>query len=193
MHLSDQQLLEVDESGLLHIGQCSECCLRANNLRKMRLNLQAMPALTSSSKGWNDVQKFHKERQQSIEINQVRLQLKRWKVGSLALAASLLAMIIWPNIHLPPTELPIKNQHLSLLIQQNQKLQQQLDSSSQVIYSTSVSYQVLQMDLQSIDQAIQRAYLEGANDDSKSKLWIKRKQLMNQLLSGTKKIQPLRI
>jgi hypothetical protein len=190
MHLSDEQLLELDKSGHLHIDQCESCYQRVNNLNKIRLTFQTMPQNSLLSGSW---QKIQNERQQSIELKKTRKELSSWKISSFALAASLTVVMLWPISQSPPTTQSITNQELDLLIEQNRELQQQLDSTTQLNYLTKVNYQLIHMDIQSIDQAIQRAYLQKASDELKSELWEKRKQLVNQLLSRTKKIQTLTI
>lgn len=193
MHLTDEQLLELDQSGHLHIEQCESCRQRASNLNDMRRAFQTMPDITLPPGGWQKIQKIQVERQQFTDLKRTRQQLTRWKIGSLALAASFLAVMFWPLAQSPSISHPVTNQQVSLLIQQNKRLQLLLDDASQKDSQTKVSYQLLQLDLQSVDQTIQRAYLQGANNDVKSELWEKRKQLVNQLLSRTGRIQPLRI
>ena len=193
MHLSDEQLLEPSESGQLHIDQCEVCCHKMNNLNKMRLHFLSSSKKNLVMGNWREIQKVQKERQQSLELKRTQKQLNRWKISSLALAASLTAIMLWPVSQTTPKSPSIANQQLIQLIEQNRYLQQQLDDTSQYEYQTKVSYQLIQMDIQSVDQAIQRAYLQGADNELKSELWEKRKQLVNQLLSGTKKFTTLRI
>lgn len=193
MHLNDEQLLELDQSGHLHIDQCESCRQRASNLNEMRQVFQSMPDISLPSGGWQEIQKIQNERQQFSDLKRTRQQLTRWKIGSLALAASLTAIMLWPVSHTPPLTSPLSNQQLNALIEQNRYLQQQLDLTLETNNQTNVSYQMLKMDIQSIDQSIQRAYLQGDSDEQKSSLWEIRKQLVDQLLSNDKKIQTIRI
>jgi len=193
MHLTDEQLLELDEFDRLHLDQCESCRQRANNLNDMRQAFQAMPDISLPSDGWQEIQKIQNERQQFADLKRTRLQLTRWKIGSLALAASLTAIMLWPISHTPSFEPTITNQQLNALIDQNRYLQQQLDLTLETKNQTNVSYQMLKMDIQSIDQSIQRAYLQEDSDENKSALWEIRKQLVDQLLSNGNKIQTVRI
>ena len=193
MHLTDEQLLELDQSGHRHISRCESCRQQASNLNEMRQAFQSMPDISLPSGSWQEIQKIQNERQQFSDLKRTRQQLTRWKVGSLALAASLTAIMLWPVSHAPSITSSISNQQLSALIEQNRYLQQQLDLTLETNNQTSVSYQMLQMDIQSIDQSIQRAYLQGDSDEQKTALWKIRKQLVDQLLSSDKTIQTIRI
>ncbi len=193
MHLSDEQLLEPNESGQLHIDQCEVCLHKMNNLNKMRQHFHSLSENSIATENWREIQKIQKERQQSLELKHTQKQLNRWKISSLALAASITAIMLWPVFQTTPKTPSVASQQLNQLIEQNRYLQQQLDDTSQYDYQTKVSYQLIQMDIQSVDQAIQRAYLQGADNELKSELWEKRKQLVNQLLSGAKIITTLRI
>lgn len=193
MHLNDEQLLELDEVGHKHVDQCAICQQKVQNLISIRQQLVALPQSSNMPDRWSDIQKDYADIQQSKQLERTRGQLKRWQLGSFALAASLSAVLLWPGTpSLPPFE-QSANSQLTALIEQNNFLQHQLDLKSQNNYLTNVSYKRMQIDINNIDLAIQRAYLKDANIDEKSKLWKTRKQLIRQILSEDNKTRTLRI
>jgi hypothetical protein len=193
MHLSNEQLTELDDVGRLHINQCEVCRAKANNLIKLRQNLNQLSENAEMPGNWRNIQKIHTERQQVDLLKQTRKQLNQWRIGSLALAASLTAVIFWPTSQssLPASE--SINWQLATLIEQNNFLQKKLNETDHKGNLAQVSFKLIEREIQSIDQAIQRAYLQGASDDEKAKLWSKRQKLMKQLLSDKKQPKMLRI
>jgi len=191
MHLSDQQLLEVDEVDQVHLEQCKSCRRRANHLIKMRQYLKAVPLKDFATDGWQEIQTIHNQREQLVALRQARKQVNRWKTGSLALAASLIAVVFWQSTQRPIISLG--DQELAKLIEQNNALQQRLDTTTPLYEQSNVKLQMLQLDIQNLDQQIQRAYLQGDSNQSKAELWEKRKKLVKQLSSKTKKVNTLSI
>ena len=193
MHLSDEKLTELDDAGRAHISQCDVCRDKANNLVKLRQSLNQLPLLAEMPGSWKDIQKIHSERKQANQLQQTRQQLNRWRIGSFALAASLTAVVLWPNAQSNLTIEQNTNWQLATLIEQNNYLQQQLANNSNENNLTNVTFKLIERDIQAIDQAIQRAYLQNASDEEKTQLWKKRQKLMKQMLSDTKQPKMLRI
>ena len=106
-----------------------------------------------------------------------------------ALAASLAAVLF-----IMPSQMPDNNnaQQLEEIIAQNNYLQQKLDATD-FSQGLKVKYNLLRNDIQNLDQAIQRAYINGSTDQEKTKLWKGRQKLIKQLLSEEKKKSNFRI
>ena len=187
MHLNDQQLIELDETDHAHISECDSCRIKANNLINLRQQLSELPEQEKIPSSWSEVQNIHSKRQQAKQLQQNRKLLNKWRLGSFALAASLLMVLIWPGSE--PTIEQINKTQLATLIEQNNLLQLKL---GQELNSTaSVNLKLIMLDISDIDQAIQRAYLLKMDDTEKLKLWKTRRELIEQLLAD--KQQPLRI
>ena len=52
MHLSDDQLLELDALGKLHLSQCKECQLRADNIQQINNKLDQLVSKNLASDSW---------------------------------------------------------------------------------------------------------------------------------------------
>jgi hypothetical protein len=193
MHLTDEQLTELDEVGHAHINQCDVCRMKANNLVKLRQSLNQLPEIAEMPGSWKNIQKIHAERQQVHELTKTRRQLNHWRLGSFALAASLTAVIIWPNSSPNLTTKQNSGWQLATLIEQNNYLQQQLENNVDTNKLAQVSFKLIERDIRSIDQEIQRSYLQGGSDEEKAKLWSKRQELMKKLISDKKQPKMLRI
>lgn len=193
MHLRDEQLTELDDAGHAHISECKSCRERANNLVKIRQSLTELPQLSAMPGNWKDIQKIHSERQQAQELKKTRQQLNQWRIGSFALAASLTAVVLWPGAQSDMPAEKVTNWQLATLIEQNNYLQQQLSGSPDSARQTNVRFKLVERDIQAIDQAIQRAYLQNASDEEKTELWKERQKLMKQLLSKDTQPKMLRI
>jgi len=193
MHLSDEQLLEIDDSGIQHLKTCTDCANRANNLNKIRTSLSQIETLEFSTKNWDNIYKEANNRKHQEESKHTNTNLKKWKFISLGLAASLIASIYWPQPNfVRPSPKDLNNQ-ITQLIKQNNQLQIQLTNLSVKRRNHSVNYQLLTQEITSIDNKIQQAYLYNLTEQQKLDLWIKRKLIVKQMLSADKNIHQLSI
>ena len=76
MHLSDSDLLELNEESASHVEQCGECRARAQNLSNVRKNLKDLPQVGANTPSWNKIQQAHQQRQQSQQLTKTRNQLR---------------------------------------------------------------------------------------------------------------------
>ena len=185
MHLNDEALLELNEAARLHLSQCDECQARANNLTLARKEFEQLPILPLASSNWDEIQKQYQKNVQSTQLIRTTQQLRYWKFGSFALAASLAAVLIWLPVQTYQIKTNSNKQHLAELIEQNSRLQQQLvtlDYNSMPVTKVSL----LNADIQNLDQAIQQAYIQGANEQEKSNLWNARQKLMKRFIAESK-------
>jgi len=193
MHLNDQQLLELSQENNQHITECEACRAKAENLVQLRNQLSDLPQVEVMPDCWSEIQKAHNNNQQEKKLSQTRKQLGQWRLASFALAASLAVFVFWSNIESSPSTNSLMTESLVALIEENNELQRLLSNKTKNNYQTHVQYKLQKTDFNLIDQAIQRAYLQGASDLEKYNLWKARKNLMNKLLVETKKTQTIRI
>ncbi len=193
MHLTDEQLLEMTDLSMQHLSACRSCSARASNLKNIRqslhqLNKQRLPIST-----WQAIQREAKARQQHNQITSIRKEMKDWKLTSFALVASIVAIFFWPiGKSFNPIEQSL-NEEITHLIQQNKQLQQQLIDLSIRQRKNNVSFQLLQLDVLSMDSSIQRAYMDQTTSKQKLTLWRKRKQLIRRMLLINNDIQKIAI
>lgn len=193
MHLSDEQLLELNESDHSHLELCKSCRQRVHNLDSLRQRLCSMPEISLPKKNWQKIQRIQTQRIQTYHIKQTLRQVIRWKMVSGALVASIACLLFWFHFQSSIAIDNAVNLQIVSLIEENKNLQQLLDRRTILVNQKNVEHQIIQLELKSIDHAIQRAYLQDANKQLKTQLWKTRKQMVQQLLSITKKPQTLKI
>lgn len=181
MHLSDQALLELDASGKIHLEECEHCRKRAENLRNIRQKLNEMPQASNMQNRWQQTKQAYFLELKERETEQANKKVLFWRNSSLALAASLLLMVLWQYpIGYKEPAMQIDSQ-LSSLIAHNQLLQKEFEQISEASLS-NVNLINLKHELSLIDQALQNAYLKQLSDEEKAKLWQQRHALMKKML-----------
>lgn len=183
MHLSDEQLLEIDALGELHLSQCKDCQQRADNVLNIRDKLEQLPAKSVTSDNWEKLK--HTYQMRTDEINQLKnkKRIKFWKLSTVALAASLLLVVMLPKVSMMDKETSIQYQQLALLVEQNNVLQQQLIDLKPEIVTEPVRFSLLRYQFSVLDKSIQRAHIEQRSIEEKSVLWKKRQDLLKQWLA----------
>ncbi len=193
MHLTDDQLLEHDEFAETHLLSCEICKQRANQLLNIRLKLSDLPIIAQSQNNWQSIQKLHFERQLQSDLKQSQQKIKFWRLGSLALAASLAIVVLWPNLQSSNQADFNQSNQLAVLIEQNNLLQQQLLQKQNTNHLVNFNDGYLEFELSQLDQRIQKAYLEQSNDAHKKALWSERQELIKKSLSDHKQNKTITI
>lgn len=187
MHLTDPELLEPNESQTVHLVGCDECQLRSRNLLLFREQLGVVPLLENKKDSWDNILSGYVNNEQTVQIRQVKSQLRYWKYAGLSLAASLFfVLLILPMKESELSRLKIENQ-LAEIIEENNYLQQQLIRLNWT-KKTSLRHVLLKLDIENLDQHIQTAYIDNINNVKKTGLWEERRLLMVKLLKYSKEI-----
>ena len=184
MHLSNQQILELNADAHAHLKECSECSNKLANLEKMRERLADQETVKAPDEIWQRLRTSYPSVQKEQQIQKTEKRVTFWQITSLALAASLTAVVLFPW---SGNDITVKNQgtvdvQLANLIQENNVLQRQLkvQLTSNKLNRTSVMR--LQADLSNLDKAIQQAYVQKLSNTEKSELWRQRQSLIKQSL-----------
>jgi hypothetical protein len=193
MHLTDEELFELNGLSKHHLAQCSQCNKRASILIEMRQQL-AQPAVKSSmpdfSANWHSIKQAHHDQQQHKQkIVTIKTQRKAtfWRFTSIALAASIAVMAFLPQVMTVNEDPLTDTSMLASWVEQNAQLQQQLEQQQleqlpNVDLFTRVAVNQLKVKLVDIDRSLQQAYLLNSSDEKKLKLWQQRKQLVEHSL-----------
>jgi hypothetical protein len=193
MHLNDNQLLESDAFSELHLSQCKSCQLRAANVRKIRDELNQIPSECLASDSWEKLKYTYQLRTDEIKQAKNKQQIKMWKFSTAALAASLILAIIIPSIL--GTDRFSTNQYrqLTLLIEQNNLLQQELIKLKPEIVTETSNFNLIRYQLSMLDQDIQRAHVQQLSIKEKTERWQKKQDFLKQLLINKTTMNTLHI
>jgi len=196
MHLTDEKLLELNESDSEHLLQCNECKQRAKVLIRIRQQLDQQICQNSTlpdfKASWQIVKQVHfevhqqRESLENIKTTKAQHKITFWQVSSMMLAASLLIVAIFPHMKVnPELELPTANKIVLVKwIEENVQLQQLFEQQFNRNLLSRVSINQLQLKLANIDDLLQQAYFKNASDEEKLKLWQQRKKIIeNSLLN----------
>jgi len=198
MHLTDEKLLELNESDNEHLIQCSKCKHRAKTLINIRQQLDQQiyqsSTLPDFKASWHIVKQVHyevhqqRESLQNIETTKAQHKITFWQVSSMMLAASLLIVAIFPHMKVnPEIELPAVNSIVLVKwIEENVQLQQLFEQQFNDNLLSRVSINQLQFKLADIDDLLQQAYFKNASDEEKLKLWQQRKRIIKNSLLNIK-------
>jgi|GEM_PF-1411974 len=195
MHLSDEQLLELDESGKIHLMSCEQCRERAAEVLHIRAQLGQLNTVPAPQQSWLAIKADYQSQQRQQQQQQADKKLAFWRISSFALAASLAAVLIWQW----PQLLERKGQpgseaiQMASLIDQNRLLQQQLNQQLVTRTLTSSANKQLQIALAAIDRALQQAYLQNASEEDKAALWLQRQKIIQESLKTPHNNQIIRI
>lgn len=174
MHLNDDQLLDLNDEHKNHVNNCELCANRLENLKAVQDQLNILPQLSIPNKSWQNLQLKHQVSQKNIQLVQHKKRMQRWKLSSLALAASILLVLLVPQLddsNIPKNDL---NQQVAELIEQNNWLQQELYKTNLELESQQVDLSLVSSQLSILDTSIQQAYMEQLPATEVSKLWQKR-------------------
>jgi len=178
MHLNDEQLLDLNDKHKNHVNNCELCANRLENLKAVQGQLNSLPQLSMPNKSWQNLQLKHQVSQKNIQLAQHKKRMQRWKLSSLALAASISLVLLVPQVHdfnSPKNDL---NQQIAELIEQNNWLQQELYKTNLELESKQVGLSLVSAQLSILDTSIQQAYMEQLPATEVSKLWQKRLEII---------------
>ena len=182
MHLNDNQLLERDVSSELHLSQCRSCQLRAANVIKIRDKLNQLPSESLTSDSWEKLKYTYQLRNDEIKQAKNKKQIKMWKFSTAALAASFILAILIPKIIITDGISTNQYRELTLLIEQNNLLQQQLIKLKPEIATETVNFNLIRYQLSILDQDIHRAHAQQLSIKEKTERWQKKQNFLKQLL-----------
>ena len=182
MHLNDDEILELSEQNKLHLEHCSSCRKRADNLTSFRESLSKLPVKKLPNSSWEDIKLQYEITGQQNEIKEYKNRVLIWRHLSVALAASLLLVVIVyeglgnysPN---STAELEIAN-----LIEQNQLLQEALFISMNKTKGSEQGVAAIRYKINILDTHIQNAYLQNSPTKEISQLWARRLITLNEYL-----------
>jgi len=197
MHLTDEELLELNETGRKHLMLCAECNQKAMVLVEMRQQLSQQPSMSDIpdfKTNWQHIKQVHHHNKNEqfndeIKINAIKVQRKLtfWRLASISLAASF-AIVILIKIYSTQMSDFSQSQEIELArwIEKNHQVQQELTQRVSLDLVSRISTNQLQLDLADIDASLQIAYLKHSDNSEKLKLWRQRKEIIeNYLLTIT--------
>jgi len=193
MHLNDNQLLERDVSNELHLSQCKSCQLRAANVIKIRDKLNQLPSESLTSDSWEKLKYTYQLRNDEIKQAKNKKQIKIWKFSTAALAASFILAIIIPKILVTDRFSTNQYRELTLLIEQNNLLQQQLIKLKPEIATETVKFNLIRYQLSILDQDINRAHVQQLSIKEKTERWQKKQDFLKQWLINKTPMNTLHI
>lgn len=191
MHLSDDELLEIDEPGKLHLAECGECRQRAKVLFELRNAISENIQAPVNAPPWSSLHQHLQAVQKEQRIKQVENRARFWRVSSFALAASLAVVVLWQGTFREDIKQLSGSEESQLiaLIDTNKQLQQQVMLKN----LGGVEFKALQMQLEVIDKALQQAYLQELSEEQKAALWQQRQLILKRSLANKKESKILRI
>jgi hypothetical protein len=180
MHLTDEQLLELDEVSKQHLEKCTECKKRANVLLSMRQQLSLEPEMPDFEANWKDIR-------HSYQIQQKKTSEKKvifWRFSALAFAAAFAFMAVLPLFNYDGINNVLHTDKVALAdwVEQNRQVQLQLEQQLNANFLSRVQFNQLQMQLTPIDMSLQKVYLLNKPTSEKIQLWQQRKQLIENSL-----------
>lgn len=192
MHLSDEQILETDAIGELHLSQCNDCKMRAVNLLNLRKKLNQLPSARLEKNNWEKISYTYQLRSHDIKKRQTKKRMRFWKLSSATLAASLILVAVFPKVFFPNKDLE-NQQQLMMIIEQNNLLQQQLIVLRPEIAIGPVNLTLFRSELSVLDQSILRAHMQKMSIKEKTEFWLKRQDLLVKWLTKKSSLKTLSI
>lgn len=213
MHLTDQQLHEVslrqvnfneikhfdrrfDDANSIdvsdkyavikaHFSMCEICQRRLINLQQFRKQLAQDTEAYLPNMQWQKIESEIDAISNRTQLLMLNKKVKGLQKALIAMAASVLILLIYPNIiNVSTNELDLK---LAEVINENNELQTQFSEFRRTNYTQIVAHQTTQFRLQQIDQEIQLAYLNKMSTEQKIQLWDERKKLLIQSFNDVQK------
>lgn len=189
MHLSDEQLLdlrlaETTYDKKSHLGQCLHCQQRLEHLANFRQTLSDIKIPKMETDQWLTLQQEFVTNNSQKQHFQLKSKIRRLQIGLVAIAASLMVVLIYPSINNLEQNLASNNyeMQLSAIINENNQLQTIISNNKKNNAQVAVATKSLEFKLNIIDQQIQRSYLENLPIVEKIRLWELRRDTLNQSL-----------
>jgi len=189
MHLTDEQLLELDEHSTEHLISCEACKTRFKNLANTRRVLAESINHETTISQWKTIKNIAKAKQQSDELKLIRRYKNKWRIINFGLAASLIITFYW-TFDIAQNSV---NADIDSLIAENKQLQQRLTNLTTISKLRNAEYQILRQNIVNLDIQIQQAYLYDTDKLFKKALWNKRKKIVQEILLLNTKPNEFRI
>ena len=188
MHLTDEQLLELDEISKQHLIECNECKQRVDILLNIRQQLTQQKTMPKFEQNWQEIKQGYQREQQKKSETKIIF----WRFSALAFAAAFVFMTVLPLFKAPSINGIVDENEITLAnwVEQNKQAQQQLEQQLSSNLLLRVQFNQLQVQLTDIDKALQQVYLLNKGTSEKIKLWQQRKKAIDNSL---KKMQQTHI
>lgn len=195
MHLTNEQLLELNEESREHLAQCDSCRVRAQNLTAMRTKLQSLTEQKPMSDNWQQIKANYQNQKHHQQINLVNKKVTFWRKMTVALAASLVLFMAGQNYLLNSNQQETFEQtaELARLIESNNMMQSLLIVQLEDESMDDIKVVNFQIELDIIDKKLQQAYLTKNTNKEKSALWQQRQALIQSSIVVDKKIEFMKI
>jgi hypothetical protein len=167
-----------------HLSECALCQKRLTLVSQFRQKLSSDTQCTLPEFNWAEVE-IEIENELAAptmvgnsrsDITLLRKKLKQAHVALVAIAASILVLLFYPNM----SDISREESELQLreLILENYALQQEFSGVRQARVTQIILHKSTQISLQEIDQKIQLSYLDDVAIEEKINLWNERKHLL---------------
>ena len=195
MHLTNEELLELNEEGREHIEKCDACRVRAKNLAAMRAKLQNLTEHKPMSNNWQQTKASYQSQNHQQQINLANKKVTFWRGITVAMAASLVLFMAGQNYLFNSNQQENFEQtaELTRLIESNNMIQGLLASQLEGNPGDTMKVVNLQVELDIIDKKLQQAYLKRITNKEKSALWQQRQALIQSSIVANKKSEIMKI
>lgn len=195
MHLTNEQLLELNEEDREHLAKCDACRVRAQNLTAMRAKLQNLAEQKPMSDNWQQIKASYQSQNHHQKINLANKKVTFWRNMTVAMAASLVLFMAGQNYLLNSNQQENLEQtaELTRLIESNNMIQGLLSSQLEGNPGDTMKVVNLQVELDIIDEKLQQAYLKKITNEEKSALWQQRQALIQSSIFADKKTEIMKI
>lgn len=179
-HLTDEQILVLDDINQIHLISCELCQQRLQNRDQIRKQLVSLPLLPAPEIIAHKIETELNARQIFTSLNSASNNKGfMWRTSLVSMAASIVVIvgISWWRV-----TAPVNDDVYSALIQIIEKNNQVFKHNSHEIGTTEV-FMSMQFDdeLSDIETAIQRAYLNNSSPEKKLQLWERRHALLKKM------------
>jgi len=195
MHLTNEQLLALNEKSREHLAQCDSCAVKAKNLTAMRTKLQGLAEQKPMTDNWQQIKASYQNQQQHQQIRLANKKATFWRNMTVAMAASLVLFLAGQNYLLNSHQLKKVEQtaELTRLIEANNIMQNLLAARFKGNSKDDIKVVSLQIELDIIDKKLQQAYLSKTTNEEKSALWQQRQALIQSSIVADKKTEIIKI
>ncbi|MBL4942635.1 MAG: hypothetical protein JKY81_13365 [Colwellia sp.] len=195
MHLTNEQLLELNKESREHLIQCDNCSIRAKNLSAMRGKLQNLAEQKPMSDNWQHIKASYQHQNYDQQMNLVNKKTTFWRNMTVAMAASLVLFMAGQNYFLNSHHQQNFEQtaELTRLIESNNIIQSLLVAQFEGNSVDAMKVVNLQIELDIIDKTLQQAYLKNISDKEKTVLWQQRQALIQSSFTADKQPKIMKI
>jgi hypothetical protein len=180
-HLTDDQLLELEDIHQPHLTNCDYCQQRQQYISQIRNKLTAMPLLQAPAiiEQKINAQLFAKQ----PSIGQSSASIKKgfmWRTMQVSLAASIVVMVAisWWRVTAPPITEDVYSALVLMIEKNNQVFSENNNDNGKPAVFIDMQFDD---DLSGIETAIQNAYLNNSSPQKKLRLWEQRHELLTKI------------